>query len=70
MTWSMRAHFLVLRKSLFSSPDPVVSWSRGYKLSRVALGTRMENLVPAVVLALESKLSETSATMGFGGRRL
>ena len=30
--------------SSFSSPEPVVSWSRGlvgYKLSRVALGTRM-----------------------------
>ena len=25
----------------FSSPEPVVSWLVGYKLSRVALGTRM-----------------------------
>ena len=35
------------RRDPFSSPEPVVSWSRGretrvgYKLSRVALGTRM-----------------------------
>ena len=31
------------RPLAFSSPEPVVSWSRGlrYKLSRVALGTRM-----------------------------
>ena len=40
------------RRKAFSSPEPVVSWSRGretrgsplvcYELSRVALGTRME----------------------------
>ena len=31
-------------RKAFSSPEPVVSWSRGldYKLSRVALGTRMD----------------------------
>ena len=39
------------RRDAFSSPEPVVSWSRGretreplvgYKLRRVALGTRMD----------------------------
>ena len=49
----------------FSSPEPVVSWSRGrvgYKLSRVALGTRMSIYLLLVRKAKEGRKEKT----GFG----